>query len=85
MKRLQRKFIFRGGCNHCGVAGHKRQECSDCLALKAKNNGQLPKGYKGEREKAFDKRLAELKSKKPTDASAKPKAKPKAKSVRALT
>ena len=55
------------------------------MVLKEKNNVQLPKGCKGERGKAFDKWFAELKAKKPTDASAKPKAKPKAKSVRALT
>ena len=59
MKRLQRKFIFRGGCNHCGVEGHKRQDCAEFKAIKAKNNGQLPQGYKGARERAFDTWFAE--------------------------
>ena len=84
MKRLQKKFIFRGGCNHCGVEGHKRQECADFLSIKAKHNGQLPPGYKGAREKAFDLWFAEYKEKKA--AAAKPDPKPKSKAhVRALT
>ena len=75
MKRLQRKFIFRGGCNHCGVEGHKRQDCAEFKAIKAKHNGQLPQGYKGARERAFDKWFAEYKAKKNGDDKAKLKAK----------
>ena len=53
------------------------------MSLKAKHNGQLPTGYKGAREKAFDQRFAEYKKKKA--AVAKPKAKPKSKApIRAL-
>ena len=43
------------------------------------------KGYKCERQKAFDKWFAMFKSKKTTNANVKPKAKTKVKSVRALT
>ena len=53
--RLRRKFIFKGGCKHCGKDGPKKQDCAEFLALKKKNNGELPKGYKGAREVAFDK------------------------------
>ena len=54
-RRAQRKFIFRGGCNHFGVDGHQRKDCAEFLAIKKKHNGELPPGYKGAREKAFDK------------------------------
>ena len=83
--RLKKKFIFRGGCNHCGVEGHQRKDCAEFLAIKAKHNGQLPAGYKGAREKAFDKWFAESKAGKTGDvAKPKPKAKPQAQHVRAL-
>ena len=85
LARLKKKFIFRGGCNHCGVEGHQRKDCAEFLAIKAKHNGQLPSGYKGAREKAFDKWFAESKAGKSGDvAKPKPKAKPKAQHVRAL-
>ena len=44
-----------GGCNHCNKEGHKRQDCPEFLAIKAKNNGKLPEGYKGAREIAYGK------------------------------
>ena len=49
------KCMFRGGCNQCNKAGHKRQDCPEFLAIKAKNNGKLPGGYKGAREIAYEK------------------------------
>ena len=81
---MKRKFVFRGGCNHCGKDGHERQECSGFLAIKAKHN-ELPKGYKGARERAFDKWLAEVQAKK-DQPTAKAKAKPRGRdAVKSLT
>ena len=49
------KFVFRGGCHHCNNKGHKRQDCPQFLAIKAKNNGKLPERYKDAREIAHEK------------------------------
>ena len=49
------KFVFRGGCNHCGKAGHQRAECKTFIALKKNNGGKLLEGYKGAREIAYEK------------------------------
>ena len=46
---------FRGGFNHCNKARHKRQDCHELVAIKWKNNGKLPEGYKGAREIAYEK------------------------------
>ena len=43
------RFVFRGGCNHCGKKGHERRECREFIALKEKNGGKPPEGYKGAR------------------------------------
>ena len=48
-------MMFRGGCNHCKQEGHKRRDCPEFLAIKARNNGKLPEGYKGAREIAYEK------------------------------
>ena len=47
--------MFRGGCNHCGKKGHERKECREFIALKEKNGGKPPDGYKGAREIAYEK------------------------------
>ena len=55
------KFRY-SGCWHCGEAGHSRKAnpakkilgCSKFEALKARNNGAPPAGYKGVYEKARD-------------------------------
>ena len=57
------KFIFRGGCNHCGKRGHERKDCREFIALKAKNGGKTPEGYKGAREVAYEKWRDNQKSK----------------------
>ena len=49
------KLFFRGGCNRCNKEGHKRQDSPEFLAIRAKNNGKLPEGYKGAREIAYEK------------------------------
>ena len=49
------KFIWRGGCNHCNAPDHQRKDCKVFLALKEKNGGNLPDGYKGCREIAYEK------------------------------
>ena len=86
-RRAQRKFIFRGGCNHCGAEGHQRKDCAEFLAIKKKHNGELPPGCKGAREKAFDEWYTESKPKgsgKGKDKKAKGSGKGKD-NVRALT
>lgn len=49
------KFIWRGGCNHCNAPDHQRKDCKVFIALKEKNGGNLPEGYKGCREIAYEK------------------------------
>ena len=55
-------MIFQGGCNHCKAQGHKRHECKEFIANRAKHNGELPPEHQGAREPAYDKKRAAQKT-----------------------
>ena len=60
--RPKNKFIWKGGCHHCN-GDHKRSDCPEFLAIKAKNGGKVPDGYKGVREIAYEKWRSKQRSK----------------------